>query len=71
MAFRALSNNDHNALQCYFMALEIDPKRPDLLFNIANIYSGTDFTLAKRFYLDSLRLDPANSSTLLNLGLLI
>ena len=60
----------HRALACssYRRALQIEPNRPDTLYNLANLIKPDDPEEADRLYRKSLQINPNSASTWHNFG---
>jgi Tfp pilus assembly protein PilF len=61
--------NVREATRCYKESLELDPKNPNVLNNLATIYDSTkQFGQAEKYYRKALKLDPKSALVLKNLG---
>ncbi len=71
MACSGFEDGKEVALNAYQRALDINPRRADAHYNLANILSDDDPVSAEKSYLDSLRIDPFKPFTWYNFGLLL
>ena len=69
LAYRDQSLDDL-ARNCYSRALQLDEKRPDIHYNLANILQADNSRLAQHHYTIALSLDPMHHACLHNLGML-
>ena len=57
MSVKHLKDGEYRAKEAYEKAIEIDPNRPDTLYNLANLVKEDDQQRADRLYLKSLNLN--------------
>jgi tetratricopeptide (TPR) repeat protein len=61
--------NLRDATRCYKESLQLDPRNPNVLNNLATIYdTQKDYGLAEKLYKKALKLDPQSALVLKNLG---
>ncbi len=61
--------NSKDATRCYKASLELDPRNPQVLNNLATIYaSQKEYGQADRLYRKALKFDPKSALVLKNLG---
>lgn len=65
------TGNAEAALVEYQQALRINPNFPYALYNLGVMYTGIDWVAAESYYLRVLRVQPANASANVNLGVLL
>lgn len=71
MVARQLPGQMARALQAYRRALELDPRRPDTLYNLGNLLKDDNPEEAEEYYRRSLRLNPAAAACWHNLGIVL
>ncbi len=61
--------NSKDATRCYKQSLQMDPRDPQVLNNLATVYASVkDYGQADRLYRKALKLDPKSAIVLKNLG---
>ncbi len=61
--------NSKDALRCYKDSLQLDPRNPQVLNNLATVYASLkDYGQAERLYRKALKYDPHSALILKNLG---
>jgi tetratricopeptide (TPR) repeat protein len=69
LAYREQSLDDL-ARSCYFRALQLDDRRSDIHYNLANLLQADNHCLAEHHYSIALSLDPMHHACSHNLGML-
>ena len=68
MSVRHLASGESRARVAYEKAISIDPRRPDTLYNLANLLKDEDQQRAHELYCQSLRLNPLGAECWHNFG---
>lgn len=68
MVCRRVKGLDGRAMQAYQSALDLDPDRADIHYNLANLVKDSDPRLAIQHYRSSLKLEPMAASSWHNYG---
>ncbi len=69
MVARQIPEKEKLAIDCYTRALELDPSRPDIYYNLGNLYKEDEPEKAEPLYRSSIKLDSGSATVWHNLGI--